>query len=125
MKWFLLLMATAAMAWAQDRRVADYYLNNQEPYLGKKITLNCAYVNRETEQPGGDFVVFRAYTFSKGTEWNSAMISVRVPSDKSSAFAKKYGSDYTYSNYEMRGRPMSGIFAQDGGGYYLAYTPSS
>ncbi len=64
----LALMSGLSLAPAQESRTADYYLNKPDRYLGKKITLNCAYVERREGSFNTDpqYVTFDAYTYGRG-----------------------------------------------------------
>ena len=98
---------------AQENRVAGYYLNTPEKYLGKKIVLNCASVERESDViEGANGVLFSAYTSSaRSGSYSTGFIDVLVPADKADAFAKKYGFDSkTDSNYNHKFKILSGIF---------------
>ncbi len=129
------------LARAEDLRVASHYLNNPEKYIGQKITLTCAYVNKTSDnnsrnysngqsEPSGNkipgMVSFSAYTVSKTTFLDSAYINVQVPSAEVEKFMRKYG---TTARWDTGGgnstRPMTGIFKKGDSSYYLEYTPSS
>ncbi|CAN5566804.1 hypothetical protein BH09VER1_BH09VER1_48390 [soil metagenome] len=124
----LVLMMVPLLARAEDTRVASYYLNNPEKFDGQKITLNCSYVKRGTENSaGGAMAVFRAYTASKNNNsFQTSEITVHVPIDVAEKFVHKYGSDTKYDyNYNYSTRPMTGIFKKDGSSCFLEYTPST
>ncbi len=92
----LVMMSGLSLASAQESRTADYYLNKPERYLDKKITLNCAYVERTTDTFNNDpqYVTFDAYTYGRGNagfSYSSGYIRVRVPVEVSDKFANKYG----------------------------------
>jgi hypothetical protein len=100
---------------------ADYYLNSPEKYVGKKITLYTAYVNRTTSFKEFNGVLFRAYTMGFSNQNDSSFIDVLVPKEKADSFAKRYGSSMNYNgNFgKVKTSPMAGIFKQAGDIFYL------
>jgi len=126
----LALMSGLSLAPAQENRTADYYLNKPERYLGKKITLNCAYVNRVSDSFNTDpqYVMFDAYTYGRGSGYlssSSGYISVRVPVEIADKFASKYGHTTKWDGtYNVNTRPMSGTFSKSDSTYFLDYEAS-
>ena len=114
---------------AEDNRVASYYTNSPDKYLGQKVTMNCAYVTRQPQasKDGDGMVLFQAYTASKNNFFTSTSeIMVHVPAEASDKFVRKYGTEGKYDyNYNYSTRPMSGIFKKGAEGFYLEYTPST
>lgn len=119
----LLLLIFPIIALAQESRVASYYTERPTSYLGKKITVNCAYVKRSTEH--AESVNFRACTATR-RDGKSSFILVRVPKEKADTFAKKYGFALEYDNQgEVNTRPLSGILMEDNGVLLIDYTHST
>lgn len=118
----LLITLFPIAAIAQESRVASYYTERPDAYLGKKITVNCAYVKRANAL--GDFVYFRAVTSTR-RDGKSSAIYVRVPSSKADAFSRKYGFSFEMDNQgEVNTRPLSGVFLEDSGRFIIVYSPS-
>jgi hypothetical protein len=70
-------------------------------------------------------VSYWAFTASRN-DYKFSSILVLVPSDAAESFAKKYGFSREYSaGYQVKTRPLSGIFTKGKTGYLLAYIPSS
>lgn len=112
----LFALAMICLTWvgnAQENRVADYYLNTPEKYLGKKITLNCISVTRQSDViEGTNGILFSAYTSSaRSGSYSGGSIDALVPAGKADLFVKKYGFDSkTDSNYNYKFKILSGIF---------------
>jgi hypothetical protein len=131
MKAPFLFILTATLALtplirAQDSRQADYYLNSPDKYEGKKITLSCSHVKRlPAPVESGKDANFWAYTASRN-DYKFGFILVLVPDDAADSFSKKYGFGREYgAGYQVKTRPLSGIFTKGEKRFFLAYTPSS
>lgn len=100
---------------------ADYYLNSPEKYVGKKITLYTAYVNRATAFKEFDGVLFRAYTMGYNDQSDSSSIYVVVPKSNADNFARRYGSNLNFNGSmgKIKTLPMSGTFKQADDIFYL------
>lgn len=126
----LSLMGGLSLAPAQENRTADYYLNKPERYIGKKITLNCAYVTRMSDSFNTDpqYVVYEAYTYGRTSgsyNYSSGYIKVRVPVEIAEKFASKYGHSSRWDNSgNINTRPMSGTFSNLDSSYFLDYEAS-
>lgn len=118
----LILGAIPVLVFAQESRVASFYTERPDAYLGKKITVNCAYVKRADEV--GGFVYFRALTATR-RDSKSSFIYVRVPKEKADAFSRKYGFSLKDDNQgETNTRPLSGLFLKEGTRFTIDYSPS-
>ena len=110
----LFALAMICLTWvgnAQENRVADYYLNTPEKYLGKQIMLNCASVERESDPVEGVGILFRAYTSSaRSGIYATGFIDVLVPVGKADAFATRYGFESKYADGKHKVKPLVGIF---------------
>jgi hypothetical protein len=105
---------------ANVMKSASFYLNAPENYEDKKITVYVAFVDRVAALEEIDGVLYSAYTMSRDDS-DTSYINVLVPKDKAESFARRYGSDFTYSGGNIRKLMLSGTLKNANDTWYIRY----
>ncbi len=91
----LAIAASSAVGFAADsKRTADYILTSPSDFEGKEVTLDVAFVKPvRWKSPVPELAFFHAMTTDRRDDRPAGRILVVVAADKTTAFARKYGTD--------------------------------
>ena len=125
MKTFLILLigfcaiTSAARVHADSKRTAEFILSDPTKYQGREVTLDVAMVQPvKWVSPLSDYAFFHAVTLDRRDDNFGGAILVAVPAAESTAFAKKYGTDFEGRNNT---RSLRGTLVAVGGGKHRGH----
>ena len=92
----LLVFGSAAASLAADsKRTAEFLLSSPLNHEGKEVTVDVALVKPVNwKSPFPELTFFQAMTMDRSDYKPGGVILVAVATEKSAAFAKKYGTDF-------------------------------